>query len=202
MTAEVHQLFPRPLYKNNINYSFSEQELTYINSIKNTFYQENGTVQDGNNYVLDKHFSIELKTLLQNQLNVYAKEVFCYDCDVYITHSWINVNPPKSCHYSHNHVNSIFSGVFYIQVPEDSPGLKIWNDRTSMFYITPNKFNSFNSHGMLINVKQGDIVLFPSEMQHEVSQNNSSIDRISLAFNSFVRGSIGDLDRSNFIEIK
>ena len=202
MPAEVIGLFPIPIYSNKLNYTLTTQEVDYIKSVKNSFYQENGTVQDGNNYVLDKVFSKELKTLLQNELDIYTKEVFRYSCDVYITHSWLNVNPQNTSHNIHNHVNSVFSGVFYIEVPDDSPGLTFINDRKPMFEITPTTFNDFNSKGCVMGVKQGTVVIFPSEMNHQVSNNKSTSDRISLAFNSFVRGSIGDLDKSNYIEMK
>jgi uncharacterized protein (TIGR02466 family) len=200
--AELHTLFPTPVYKNNINYILNDQELDYINSVKDTNIQDNGTLQNGEHYVLDKPVFKGLKQLLQKELDIYAREVFKYSCDLYITHSWLNVNPNGTAHFSHTHVNSVFSGVFYIELPENSSGLTFFNDRKPMFHITPNEFNSFNSEFWTLDMKQGDVVLFPSEMYHEVATNKSTTERISLAFNSFIRGSIGDAGKSNYIELK
>ena len=42
-----------------------------------------------------------------------------------------------------------------------------------------------------ISVQTGDLILFPSELEHYVELVKSSSDRISLSFNTFVRGNIG-----------
>jgi uncharacterized protein (TIGR02466 family) len=200
--AELHTLFPIPVYKSNINYMLNTKEIEYIDSVRASKSQDNGTIQNGDHYVLDKKYFSGLKQLLQEHLNVYAKDILKYSCDLYITHSWLNINPKGTGHFSHTHVNSVFSGVFYIELSETSPGLTFFNDRKSIFQITPTEFNSFNSEFWTIDMKKGDIVLFPSNIYHEVAQNNSDAERISLAFNSFIRGNIGDLHKSNYIELK
>ena len=199
---DVINLFPIPVYKNNVSYKLSEQEYDYINSIDLNCTQENGTIQDGNNSILDNPAFGNLKLLLQQELDVYSKQIFDYDCDVYITSSWLNINSTNTAHISHNHVNSVFSGVFYIDVTEESPGLTFINHRNPMFHITPRNFNNFNCQRGILKVNKGDVVIFPSELFHEVSTNRTPTKRISLAFNSFIRGSIGDLNLSNYIEIK
>ena len=45
---------------------------------------------------------------------------------------------------------------------------------------------------MRILVESGDLVLFPSSFQHEVPQTTSKETRISIAFNTFIRGYLGD----------
>ena len=47
---------------------------------------------------------------------------------------------------------------------------------TSEFFITP---------------EPGDIILFPSHLEHRVLENDSNMPRYSLAFNFFARGTVG-----------
>ena len=41
-------------------------------------------------------------------------------------------------------------------------------------------------------VGKGDIVLFPSTLEHSVPTTSDDKTRISLAFNSFIKGTLGD----------
>ena len=51
-----------------------------------------------------------------------------------------------------------------------------------------------------IPVKQGMIIIFPSSLKHSVERVMEKDTRISLSFNSFVTGSIGD--KVNLTELK
>jgi ectoine hydroxylase-related dioxygenase (phytanoyl-CoA dioxygenase family) len=44
---------------------------------------------------------------------------------------------------------------------------------------------------MLVKVKEGTIVIFPSHLEHSVEKNWSKIRRYSIAFNFYVRGNFG-----------
>ena len=54
------------------------------------------------------------------------------------------------------------------------------------------KFNLFNSETWTIPVKPGLVFLFPSSLVHCVDFKKSSTRRVSLAFNVFVKGTLGD----------
>jgi ectoine hydroxylase-related dioxygenase (phytanoyl-CoA dioxygenase family) len=49
----------------------------------------------------------------------------------------------------------------------------------------------FNSLEFDIPVENGEIILFPSQCFHYVKSNPTDKDRISIAFNTFVKGDIG-----------
>jgi ectoine hydroxylase-related dioxygenase (phytanoyl-CoA dioxygenase family) len=49
----------------------------------------------------------------------------------------------------------------------------------------------FNSTEWSVSVEDGDILIFPSSCFHHVKVNQSNNRRISIAFNTFVRGTIG-----------
>ncbi len=50
------------------------------------------------------------------------------------------------------------------------------------------EINPFNSIQTGINVKKGDLILFPSHIQHFVLPVEQKQTRISLSFNTFVKG--------------
>jgi ectoine hydroxylase-related dioxygenase (phytanoyl-CoA dioxygenase family) len=56
----------------------------------------------------------------------------------------------------------------------------------------PAKRNIYNSPINRITPRQDDILLFSSRLTHLVEQNKSSQPRHSIAFNTFVKGQLGD----------
>jgi hypothetical protein len=53
-------------------------------------------------------------------------------------------------------------------------------------------WNLYNSETWWFTVKTGDIILFPSFLTHMVETKEEDNTRISLAFNVFIKGNIGN----------
>lgn len=187
----ISPIFPVALYKCGVDYELSNKENNYIKKGK---YTEGGhrTFSDYNYNYLDNPIFSKLKKKLQDHVNYYAKNVFKYDAEIYITKSWLNINPPGSSHSMHHHVNSVFSGVYYIKLPVGTPFLIFSSPVKHMFQFTPIEWNDFNCSSWTVNLQEKDVVIFPSTLMHEVSQNFTNENRICIAFNTFVRGYIGD----------
>jgi uncharacterized protein (TIGR02466 family) len=197
--ASLELLFPVGIYKSKVDYTLSKEE---TNKIKNGKYTEghNKTYSDFDFRFLDNPIFANLKKELQVHVNNYTKDIFKYDAEVYITQSWLNVNPPGSSHTIHNHSNSVFSGVYYITLPKGVPFLTFYSPIKHMFHFTPTEWNTYNSNAWTIGLEEKDVVIFPSTIQHEVLTNTTNADRICIAFNTFVRGYIGDkgINESNY----
>ena len=58
--------------------------------------------------------------------------------------------------------------------------------------ISIKEFNHFNSATFMLPMKKGELILFPSNLQHSVPANQSDEERISLSFNTWAKGSLGD----------
>jgi hypothetical protein len=92
---------------------------------------------------------------------------------------WANVNDPDSTNLIHLHSGCFLSGVIYLQS----------TDTGSIEFIPSNWLNRHTSspwpfHGTYIfHPADGDILLFPSYLFHQVNRNNSAKYRINLAFN-------------------
>jgi uncharacterized protein (TIGR02466 family) len=99
---------------------------------------------------------------------------------------WININSTNSYHGLHLHPLAVLSGTFYVEVPKDSGAIKFEDPRMNSFMATPPpkpKARSQNQRTMEIKSKAGELVLFESWLRHEVTQNLSSEDRVSISFN-------------------
>ena len=95
----------------------------------------------------------------------------------------------------HWHANSIISGAFYPTVEKtDKICFHDPNNRRTqwMVSIEPNEDNPFNTQAWGISVENNMLVLFPSWLVHSVEPNEkATTDRISISFNTFVKGTLG-----------
>ncbi len=189
--AEITPLFVTPVYKNKIGRSFTAEEISFIDSI-NSYKQGLGNVNSENKFILSAPAMQNLKKDIEDNIYTYVQEVMKLDHEFYITNSWTNMTMLGQEHQLHNHSNSILSGVVYIKVNDSQPSIT-FNRLTPPFLLNmkPTEYNMFNSTEWTIPVEDGDILIFPSSCFHHVKVNETDNRRISIAFNTFVRGTIG-----------
>ena len=121
------------------------------------------------------------------------------DIEIYITQSWINFNQKNTSHHRHKHVNSIISSVIFIK-GEMCP-ITFYNSERNLFgnllsfedFTAPNENNNSRVY---FNNQNGKLFLFPSTLMHSVERNNSEVERISLSFNTFIKGQLGGAQNS------
>lgn len=107
---------------------------------------------------------------------------------------WININEKGDRNILHFHDRSIFSGVFYLKIKakhdEGSLSLRSPNYMTIMSqWISKNiveDFNFANSGGWQMWMPAGNLLIFPSWLEHEVMPHNNDEDRISISFNTWI----------------
>jgi uncharacterized protein (TIGR02466 family) len=102
-----------------------------------------------------------------------------------ITTCWAIVNGKMAHNSVHNHPNSILSGVYYLQAPENCGGIFFSDPRpASQMLIPPVKeFNLWTFPKVSYKPHAGMMLLFPSWLLHGVEMNMSEEFRISLSFN-------------------
>jgi uncharacterized protein (TIGR02466 family) len=192
---EIHEIFPIPIFKTNINRDLTKKELSLVNKLKLHTYGNAGNTTSDDTYVLNQKMFYNLKNELNlNLKNYYDKIVSsCNDIIPYITQSWLNFTKENEYHHEHDHPNSLVSGVFYINADEKNDRIKFFK-RDVYLTIAPTikEWNVYNSNSWWFPVKTGDILLFPSSLRHCVEIKKGNNTRISLAFNSFVKGTIGN----------
>ena len=123
----------------------------------------------------------------------------------YITQSWMNRNPPHSYHHTHMHPNSIFSCIYYVEGDKCPTYFYRYDDRTSFgnfaFYENDKGSTAFTATKAGVMNEVGRLVIFPSSMVHDVDTNESDKDRVTISFNTFIRGEMGEPENSNHLII-
>ena len=106
-----------------------------------------------------------------------------------IVNHWININPPQTYNMMHDHPMSDLSGVFYIDVPENSGHIMFENPKsfashTELVTYTDTASEQHNQHVQkFIKPIEGLLLIFPAHLRHGVLPNESNEDRISVSFN-------------------
>lgn len=198
MSPEIHPLFPTAIFKTSIR-KLTQSEATCLLA-KELKPQSLGNSVSTDSYLLNDPELAELKNLILESIKLYAKEVMSIDSELYITNSWLNKTSNEEQHSIHNHTNSILSGCYYISVEDSQPCIS-FNRLTPPFLLNyvPKEFNRFNSLEWNLPLENNSLILFPSTCYHYVKPNKSSNERVSIAFNTFVKGKIGQENGSELI---
>ena len=107
--------------------------------------------------------------------------------------SWLTKTEPQGFSHSHDHSNSWLSGIYY---PQSDPGfrVKFFNENMTHFYTLPTKSNIYNSREWIITPTDNFLILFFSQLRHQIMPNQSTEDRLSLSFNILPEGEFGTGD--------
>ena len=200
----IHVVIRCPVYITKRDTNISSNEEKEIGEIIQEGMQSNVSNSMSNNSDIFNSKLKELKQFCEEQLNRYVKEIMNpkEELDFHITQSWLNVTKRGEFHHEHSHPNSIVSGVFYISTEADDkitfidPNMKV----KEMIKIEQESFNPFNSSSCFFPSIANELILFPSWLNHMVRLNEKATkDRISISFNTFVKGSLGS--QTNLTEL-
>jgi len=192
---KIHAIFPQPVYFSKLERALTTEELKTIDAYKAKTYKNDGNTTSNDNTVLENKTLQNLKKDLNKKIINYFNEVVCTSNSItpYITQSWINYTETDQFHHKHSHSNSYISGVFYIDAQKEVDSIifyKPYADETIELDIT--KYNPFNSTSCSFPVETGNIFLFRSSLIHGVNKKKGTNTRISLSFNVFLKGTIGN----------
>jgi uncharacterized protein (TIGR02466 family) len=189
----ISPLFPIPLITSNIGRLPTQDEMIRVNYHKQYTNKNLGNLTSDNKNILKDEFP-EIAAYIKDAIDQYVNIILCpeHKVEFYITQSWLNYTEPGDMHQRHAHPNSILSGVFYFKAEEGKDKIHFFNDYYRQIVIPSKKWNQFNNLSWWSPVKTGDLVMFPSSLVHMVEPTESSETRISLAFNVFAKGYLGD----------
>jgi uncharacterized protein (TIGR02466 family) len=192
--ALIHSIFPTPIYISKLNRKFTKQELSFIDKNKLNCNKNEGNITSNNNYILNEKEFKNLKQELDLRVKDYFDKIISPANNItpYITQSWLNYTEKNQYHHKHAHPNSLVSGVFYINCHEEHDKIKFFNDRYQTIKPEVKDWNMWNSETWWFSVKTGDVILFPSSLTHMVETKEGDNTRISLAFNVFIKGTVGN----------
>jgi uncharacterized protein (TIGR02466 family) len=194
---KILSLFPIPIYQSRYD--------NYID-LENLLHEVSFTPNTGGNYysreknILEGEKFKELKASILEHVSNYFSQIVKPKFEIvpYINASWINLSKIDTSHHRHSHSNSFCSGVIYLQADQNLDNITFYSNRYQQIKIYTEEYNEFNSDTWTIPVNTGDILIFPSHLDHSVSKIKSDL-RISLSFNIFVKGMLGNNLSNNLI---
>lgn len=195
INCEVDGLFSIPVGTSILEPALTQGEIDFIMGLEQTLNDGNMTSKD--NYVLNQKPLQRVKDFCQLAVSNFFVEVYSPsgNVELYITQSWANYTKSGQYHHKHQHPNSIVSGVFYVNADPDKDKIMFFNSTYKPINFPRDKWNVFNSDSWWFSVKPNELKMFPSELHHSVPPTESKDVRVSIAFNTFVKGRLGEKDR-------
>jgi uncharacterized protein (TIGR02466 family) len=191
----IENIFPIAVGIDKLGRNLTKQELDCL--LKLSTKPNLGNTTSINNYILELPKLAKLKENLMRSLGEYFKATVnpVEGIEIYITQSWFNITNNTQNHHEHTHGNSYISGVFYVSGEGEADKIVFRNPhRPYLLEAIYTNWNLYNSKTWWLPANTGDIVMFPSTLGHYVPTPSNSKPRMSIAFNTFLRGNIGDKD--------
>ena len=188
----IRNLFPTAVGIYKLDRDLTDKEIDFIKGQETRPNMGNTTSTD--NTILRNKPLIKIRDFIETSIADYFKTIHNpkHDVSLKVTQSWVNYTEPGQWHHKHAHPNSYISGVFYPQANRETDKIYFYRDGFQMIKLPPQEWNVWNSESWWFEVGTGDLILFPSSLTHMVETVKGSDTRISLSFNTFPVGNIGE----------
>lgn len=181
----IQDVFKIAVYKNELlldNDKLKNLSLKIKKDNESKVISNRGGFQSGN-LLLDEN----LKALIigaEYHANKFANDLGYKD--VKMLNIWCNINEYKDYNVTHAHSKSTFSGVYYVNTPEDCGNIVFHAPHFQLLemeaQVTENNFYTSSTWWLPADV--GMLYIFPSWLLHHVQPNmNKNEERISYSFN-------------------
>lgn len=190
----ANQIFPTPVLFSKFFRKYTTEEIEFVERCLPEVTINVGNTTSKDRYVLNEPVMSSIQQFIKFHISYYMENIVApeYPLEVYLTQSWLNFTKPGQYHHKHEHPNSFISGVLYLNADPEKDKIHFYKNQYQQIQIPTTQFNQFNSESWWFAVGTGDMVLFPSSLAHMVEQTESKETRISLSFNTFLKGYIGD----------
>jgi uncharacterized protein (TIGR02466 family) len=190
----VHSLFPKPVGQFKFGRELTEAELSFIKTQKT--HKNMGNTTSDDTALFEYKELKDLADFCQKAVDEYMLRIYApkNEVSLYFTQSWANYTEPGQFHHKHAHPNSFVSGVFYVNADSEKDKIFFYKDGYEQLKLPTDNFNLHNSESWWFSVGTGDLLLFPSSLTHMVEQTQSAETRISISFNTFLKGYVGQDD--------
>jgi len=194
----IYPIFPEPVFFSRLKRVLTKEELRTIHKFKKKKTSNEGNTVSYEKYVLKNKALKNLKKDLHKIIIDYFDKIVCTDDSTipYITQSWINCTTVNQFHHRHAHSNSYISGVFYIDAKKEVDKITFYKSGHKELLLYIARVNTFNAVSWWFPVETGDVVLFPSTLIHGVDKKKGTNTRVSLSFNVFLKGHMGNINES------
>lgn len=191
---KYNQLFPTPVGFFDLEQALTQEEIDFLLNLpqKNNI----GNLSSKDNYLFKHPELNRLHNFCLECTNTFLQEIYQPRTEVVlrITQAWANYTQAGQYHHKHAHPNSFVSGVFYVKANAEKDRIYFYRrDSYHPIRLYPGNWNTFNSDSWWFESIPNQLILFPSWMEHMVeATEQESETRISIAFNTFPTGKLGD----------
>jgi uncharacterized protein (TIGR02466 family) len=168
---------------NTVLLEYASRRVLYDKQIRNDKYSQSNFLD------LDDPAISNLVVIVEQKFNELHASIGLSTNYVHkVSEAWVNINNNLNIDSPHCHPGSVFSAVYYVNTDHNSSNLIFMNpDKSKCHTIHPvlvDKFNCLNSHNYNVVPTSGDLIIFSAHLDHYVQTNSSTVDRVSIAFNS------------------
>lgn len=190
MRFDKIEIFPTLVWKTNLKIDnnkivdYCEEVEKSIPSVSNS---NLGGYQSPGSVIREKQL-MSLRTIAES----HAAEIF-NELNVlphfkpYLQGGWISINRKGHMNHLHDHPQSFLAGVYYPKVPENSGSITFHDPRNVKLYVDVEEmFKTItpdNCSTVVMHPSDGDLIFFPSWLQHHVDASETDEPRISIAMN-------------------
>ena len=189
-------LFAIPLYRTIIGEP-TESEQQHLKGVAMTPGRSQA-LNSTNLHIMDVIQLRELRGKIDQGIQEYMKHlgVDMTKISMNITTSWVNRYAKGDLTHQHHHSNSIISGVYYLEDCDETapiqfhraPGyVNLWPNTINL---PIKQHNALNIDVVTVIPKAGELIMWPSHLAHSVPPNQSDTPRHTIAFNTFVKGTL------------
>jgi uncharacterized protein (TIGR02466 family) len=101
--------------------------------------------------------------------------------------AWVNLHDPGGFNMLHHHPNVLMSGTYYLRVPEGAGRITFRDPRPGVLHVPYDGTGVHCRSYTSVQPAAGQLVLFPSWLEHQVEVNASDSPRISVGINALAR---------------
>ncbi len=189
--VEFHTIFPVVigLNKNKDHKLFENKLIKECKTIKNSFKKGGNiwnvsTFNTCGTYDLTKNNKFDnLHKWIFKQVKDYTLQIGYKNNKTECVASWFNIYKKHDYQERHGHYPNDISAVYYLKTPKDSGNITFYSHEPHGITKPGEVNNPLTWRSYWINPQPGLLLIFKSTLQHEVGQNKSNEEKISMALN-------------------
>ena len=123
-------------------------------------------------------------------MDVFKSYGWAYDPKkVFYSGMWAIINKKGNLNNEHIHPNSNLSAAYYVKAPKDCGDFMVSNPNAISRNIFPKREIPTELNRLIAKhkVEEGDLLIFPAYLPHQVLPNESDEDRIVISFNLWIQ---------------
>ena len=203
---KVHNFFPLSILQDQIKLT-DEEKIKLINDIRamksnsqNSDYQKNDASWTGDTQGYEYIFNIpkfeNLFLEVKKKIEIYLDflKIDKDQIEIYIQRSWATISDSSEVISKHQHLQSHLSFAYYLKKNVEDSNFIIYDDDKKNEFI-PGLFSSktliqkklikeisfTTATRIALDVKEDDIIIFPSKTPHSTDQIKTNLERISIS---------------------